>query len=100
MAGESLALLGLLDGAARMVPPGRPLSEIERGMLDEPIRAVVYTYGTNVDPAVGLALVLGMIALGRFQEFRAARTIGASSGTSSGTSSTPAAEPPPVAAAA
>lgn len=78
----------MLDGVAQAIPPGRPLSEIERGMIAPPLAEVIYVYGGEIDPALGLALVLGVVAFGRWTEYRAARSsLGATSSA-----------PPPTAA--
>ena len=68
--GEALMALEMLNAAAVAFPPGRPLSADERGAIQPSLEATIYVYGANVDPAVSLALVLGMIGLGRWREYK------------------------------
>jgi hypothetical protein len=74
--GEASTLIAMIGGMVAAIPPGRPFSELEQAMIQPPLEATLYKYGTNLDPAVQLCLALGTVAFLRWQEYRQAKAAG------------------------
>lgn len=56
----------LVDSACTHLPPGMPLLPPEKDGLTQSIALVLHKYGGEVDPFIGLALMLAAIALPRY----------------------------------
>jgi hypothetical protein len=63
-------IMGVLDLMGAALPPNRPLSSEERGMVRPSLEDCLFKYGGELDPGWALALGLAAVAGMRYAEWR------------------------------